>query len=116
MQRVAGADAVEKGHRGVVAGEQQMIAVVDAAAQRLVEIRSATATRCGAGLVQGDTPAALDQFDGGRQTCQPGADDMGVSHSRVNRAAISSLRHFGTFTWVFRSCQPRCSSRSSRAA
>ena len=116
MHAVLGADRAQEAHRGVVAGQQQVVAVVDPHAERAVEIRAAASAGGGARLVEGDGAAGLGRGHGGGQARQPGADDVDVAHSTPYRNAIHSLRHFGTRTGCCSRVQPRASRRSRIAA
>ena len=61
-QPVRGADVAQISERGVVAGEQKMIAVVDGHADRGVVIGAAAAACERRGLVHDDAAAALRQL------------------------------------------------------
>ena len=58
-QPVRGADVAQISQRGVIAGKQKMIAVVDGHADRGIVIGAAAAAGKGRGLVHDDAAAAL---------------------------------------------------------
>ncbi len=62
-----------------IAAEQQMVAVVDAAAHGIVLERPAAAAGMSGGFVQNDPVPGLDQADRRRKAGHAGADDMGFS-------------------------------------
>jgi hypothetical protein len=80
-QPVRGADVAQISERGVVAGEQKMIAVVDGHADGGIVIGAAAAAGKTRRLVHNDAAAALRQLQRRRQAGQAGADDVhGSSH------------------------------------
>ena len=56
-----------------------MVAVVDPAAQVIIEKRPAPPAGMPRTVVQDHRPAGLRQTNGGGQTCQTGPDDMNAS-------------------------------------
>ncbi len=81
-QRAPRADRVEIGYRRLVARDQQVVAVVDAATQRRVEIGAATSARLRRRFVDGDADPCLAQPQRGGEAGQSGADDMDVGGPR----------------------------------
>src|SRR5207248_7336817 len=101
-----------------VAREQQMIAVVDPAAELGVEKRAAAAAGMLAGFVERDAMPVGDQHHGGGKTGHPGADDMHPArraHTRPWRNTSRSLCSFDSETRLLGSRQPSRSKASSRA-
>jgi len=72
------ADRVQVGERGLVAGQQQMIAIVDAQPEFAVQIRAAATTGDRSCLHQRDRMSSLAQRHRCRQTSQARPDDMDV--------------------------------------
>ena len=72
----ARADRVEIGERGAVAGQQQMVAVVDRHAERLVEIGAAAAAGLARGLVHHDVEGPAGERGRRGKPGEPGADHM----------------------------------------
>src|SRR5438876_1190558 len=70
------ADPLEIVESCTVAAEQQMIAVVDAAAELAVEIGTAAAAGLRARLVNGHIATGAGEADRRRQSCQPRSDDV----------------------------------------
>ncbi len=75
-QLIGTADIVQKVHGGVIAGQQQMIAVVDGHADRRIVVGTAAAPGERRGLVHDHTIAARGQFERGRKAGKTGADDV----------------------------------------
>src|SRR5204863_4469146 len=115
---VDGADPLDKSQGGRVAGEQQMIAVIDAAAEFGIEKRPAAAAGMLAGFVERDAMSVGDQRHGGGETGDSGADDMHPArrtHTRPWRNTSRSLCSFDSETRLLGSRQPSRSKTSSRA-
>ena len=81
-QPIRGADVAQVSERGVVAGKQKVIAVVDGHADRGIVIGAAAAARERRGLVHDDAAAALRQLQRSRQSGKAGADDVDCSIHR----------------------------------
>ena len=82
-QRVACADGGQILHHRVIAGEQQMIAVIQPHAECLVEIRSAPPTRRRSRLIERGANAGLGEADSRRQPGHARADDVDVPQNHA---------------------------------
>ena len=71
-------------HRGVVAREQQVIAVVDHHAELRIVIRAATSARLARRLVHDDTLAPFAQANRGGEAGKPGTDDVDGARHQTN--------------------------------
>ena len=90
-ESAGGADGIEIGQRGAIAGEQEMIAVVDHDAQCRVMIRPATSSGLAGALVHDDPPPALGETHRRSEAGQTGADD--VDRSRHQTKALRRMIH-----------------------
>ncbi len=122
-QRMPRSDPVEKRHRRAVARQQQMVAVVDPAAEFTVEIRPATPATRRPGLIDHHRSPGLGEGERRRQACQPATDHMDAAghiraafHPKANRTRISIFSQPGTETRLSTCFQPRRSNRPSTAA
>ena len=70
---------VEILQRRPVSAKHKMVAVVDAAVQRRLEIGPAAPAAMAGAFIKADVPARADQVDRRRQSSQPAADDVGAS-------------------------------------
>src|SRR5580693_3401588 len=115
-QPVGGADVAQVSERGVVAGEQEMIAVVDGHADRGIVIGAAAAAGKRRGLVHDDAAAVLRQLERGGQTGKTGADDVDDSghHTRL-RATTRRRYSFEWRTGLRGGAKPRATSLSRMA-
>ncbi len=75
------------GHRRVVAGHQQVIAVIHPAAKLGIEEGSAAAARALCGFVQADMRARLGEAHGSRESGEAGADHMDPASLQRTRCA-----------------------------
>ena len=75
-QAVAPADAVEIAERGAVAGQQQMVAVVDGDAEGGIVIGAAASAGLVGCLVDDGALAAGAEPHGGGKSGKPGTDDV----------------------------------------
>jgi S-adenosylmethionine synthetase len=73
---VARPDRIEIGQRGMVARQQQVVAVVDRHADGEVVIGAAAPAGLAGRLINVDAYAALDQLHGSGKAGKPSADDM----------------------------------------
>ena len=87
VQRPARPDAVEIVERLVIAGQQQVVAVVDDETERRIEIGPTTASRERRSLMHDDPHAPLDKAHSGAQAGDARADDMDAR--RQSQDAIS---------------------------
>ena len=85
-QPIRGADVAQIIERGVIARQQEVIAVVDRHAERGIVIGAAAAAGERRGLVHDDAVAARGQLQRGGQSGKAGADDVDGS---VHRACIT---------------------------
>ena len=76
-QSVGGPDVGKVAHGGPVAAQQQVVAVVDQAAEPRVGVRAAAPAGPPAGLVEGDRPPRERQGHRGGEAGEAGADDVG---------------------------------------
>ncbi len=76
MQRLARSDPVEIVQRLVIAGQQQVVAVIDDEAKRRVGIGPATAAGERRSLMHDDLAPGIEQTHGGAQARNSCADDM----------------------------------------
>ena len=80
---VAGADFVDEGEGGFVAGEQEVVAVVHLQIEFTVEVGAAAAAADRSGLMHRDLAAAVGQRQSCGQTGEAGADDMDMAHQII---------------------------------
>ena len=79
---ILAADAAQECQRRIIAGQQQMVAVVDLHSERRIEIGAAAAAGVGRGLVDDDLARhQSDQPQGGGEAGKAGADDMDAATS-----------------------------------
>ncbi len=81
----------------MVAGKEQMVAVIDAAAKHRVDIGTGPAAGEFRRLMQHHALPGLHQPAGRGQPGQPGADHL-HAHEISSRPTNASLRHFGSET------------------
>ena len=79
------AAAAEIVHRRMIAGDQQMIAVVDAAAEGRVHIGAAAPARLACRLVQHDGDAGLGEPQACGKPGEAGPDDVNAAQPRHNK-------------------------------
>jgi hypothetical protein len=95
FERLTRADPIEIVARRAIAGEQEMVAVVDPAAEFGIEIRTTAPTGVPAGLVEPHRPTGVGERGRGGEPGEPGAHDMGLAaHDpalRRRRAIACSL-------------------------
>ena len=108
-----GADAAQIPERGVIAGQQQMVAVVDRHADRCIVIRTAAAAREGGRFVHHDGAALRCEPHRGGKAGEAGADDVSCSahHTRLRKTMRRSFA-FGSFTGARGGTKPRAISFS----
>ena len=108
-----GADAAQISERGVIAGQQQMVAVVDRHADRRIVIRTAAAAGEGGRLVHHDGAALRREPHRGGKAGEAGADDVSCSahHTRLRKTMRMSFA-FGSFTGARGGTKPRAISFS----
>ncbi len=96
-------------HRGVVARQHQVIAVVDDKVSVRVVIRARTSASLLHRLVHDDALAAPAQADRGGKAGEPGADDMNrARHQKIAwRRMVRMRRGLETFTGSRGAFQPR---------
>src|SRR5271166_4018842 len=86
----------------MVAGEQQMVPVVNTATELRIHVRAATPAGVTAGFIKPHAPALASKPDRGGEASEPGADHMHRTrrryHTRPCRKANHSLSDFETFT------------------
>ncbi len=75
-ESTGGPDPGEVIHRGVVAGQHQVIAVVDLDPERAVDIGAAAPAGLAGRLVDDDLGAGIAEAQRRREPGEPGADDM----------------------------------------
>lgn len=113
LDPVLGTDRTEVVVRGPVAGEKQVVAVIDIAPQARVVERPAAAAGLCSGLVETDPKAGLGQPDRCRQTGQPRADDVDRLFYRADQSAPRIPRQsFSPRPIRPIACQPAASIRS----
>ena len=107
------AEAAQIAERGVIAGQQQMIAVVDRHVDCGVVIGAAAAAGEGGRLVDHDGAALRGEPHGRGKAGEAGADDVSRSghHTRLRSTMRSSLA-FGSFTGARGATKPRATSIS----
>ena len=107
------ADAVQISKRRIIAGQQQMIAVVDRHADRRIVIGAAAAAGEGGRLVHHDGAALRRKPYGRREASEPGPDDVSdpAHHTRL-RTTMKRSRAFGSFTGARGAMKPRATSFS----
>ncbi len=114
-QGVARADLVQEAEGGAVAGQQQVVAVVQPAAERAVEVGPAAPACLRPRLVHRDGDAGLGEAERGRQPGQAGADARGrgsqVPQARSRASATCSATPAGPDP-----TSPAAAARSSKAA
>ncbi len=95
VDRAARADPLEIVERAAIAGEQQMVAVVETAAELGVEIGTAAPAGMAARLVEPHFSPGGGQGYRGREPGKPGADDMGpaAARSAAHRKPWRSTSH-----------------------
>src|SRR4029077_14513522 len=76
LERTERADLSKVAQRPVVAAEQEMIAVVDAAAKFRIHIRKGAPAGIASGLIQPHVSTLAAKLDRSRETSETGADDM----------------------------------------
>ena len=114
-QAAGGANLVEIGHHRAVSRKQQVVAVVDRAAEDVVEERAAAPAGMGRRLVKRDPAARFERTHRAGQAGDSGADDVDHWHQNTPwRRAIQSFSILDRPTGSSRRSQPRRSSRPSR--
>ena len=112
------ADGAQIGQRRLVAREEEMVAVVDPAAELLIRIGAAAAAGRVGRLVEDDVATRLRQAHRGREPGEAGADHVGPGlrchQSRPCRTASQSLEAVGTRTRRAGSRHASAIRRSSR--
>jgi hypothetical protein len=107
----------EIAERPVVAGQQEMISIVDAAAELCIQIRTATPAGVTAGFIKPHAPTLGGQPDRSSEAGEAGADDMHraqfCSQTRPCRNTSQSLTGFDTLTRVAGSRHPERSRAES---
>jgi hypothetical protein len=101
----------------VVAGEQEMISIVNAATELCIQIRSATPAGVEAGFIKPHTPTLGSQSHRSSEASEASADDMHraqfCSQTRPCRNTSQSLTGFDTLTRVAGSRHPERSRAES---
>ena len=102
------ADGLEEAQRVGIAGEQQVVAVVEGQAQGRVVVGAAAPARLLGGLVQNHPGPGLGQGDGRGQAGQAGTDDVDDTHQiRPWRRTTPSRASLPGFTRARGIAQPR---------
>ena len=104
MKVAAALDLRHIGHGGIVAGDHQVIAVVDPAAELGIDVGAAAAAGILRRLVQPHMRALLGEADRRGQPGEAGADHMdpaplhgaGSAHRKPYRKASQSFCHLGS--------------------
>jgi len=76
LERVESADLFEVADRPVVAGEQEMVAIVNAATEFRIQVGTAASAGVVAGFIKPHVSALGGKPDRGGKASQTGADDM----------------------------------------
>jgi hypothetical protein len=83
-QSIARADFLDIGQRFPVGGQQDVIAIVDAAVELGVEVGAAAPARVGRGFIERDGLALAGQAHRAGQAGDAGANDMDSGHALEN--------------------------------
>ncbi len=92
LERIERPDARDIGRRRLVAGEEQVIAVVDANAQLGIDKGAAASASLRSRFVEDDRMALIGQHNGCGQAGEPGPDDMHVARRRAGGTHKSPWR------------------------
>src|SRR5262245_21659088 len=112
-QPLAGSDRRDEVHGRAIAGEDQVIAVVDHHAERRVVIAPAAPSGMVSSLMQRDREAAVAEANGGGEAGKSGAYDVyGARHQAIAwRSSIQSSSALGMRTGARGEPKPRATSR-----
>src|SRR6516165_9209024 len=119
LQGIERADPFEVVERGLVAGKQEMVAIINAAAELRIQIRTTAPAGIAARLIKPHVLAFGGQPDSSGEASKTGPDDMHrarpCSHTSPCRNASQSLRGFDTLKGVAGSRHPERSKAESVA-